>query len=105
MSFKEILAEDVNSVFLNLEEFADYHDIDGRQVRVVVDSDTLLKRQLKLNREAGVYDGDLLFFARASDMDLPPIGKVIRFDGRPCRVVNTQEAGGLLTVTLKGTRS
>ena len=32
-TFKDFSAADVQNVFLNLNEFADYHDIDGEKIK------------------------------------------------------------------------
>ena len=43
-SFKDCVAADIHGVFLNTQEFADTHTIDGRKMDAVVDDDALLER-------------------------------------------------------------
>ena len=43
MSFKDQIKQDLSDVFLNLDEFADLHRIEGKEVPVVIDSDMLEK--------------------------------------------------------------
>ena len=38
-SFKDCVAADIHGVFLNTQEFADTHTIDGRKMDAVVDDD------------------------------------------------------------------
>ena len=43
-SFKDLVAADISAVFLNGQEFADTHTIDGKPMTVVVDENELLER-------------------------------------------------------------
>ena len=43
MTFKEQILKDLDEVFLNLEEFAELHRVEGVEIPVVVDSDQLNK--------------------------------------------------------------
>ena len=45
-SFKDQLEKDFDSTFFNMNEFAELHNIDGKEVPVVVDNDTLLALNL-----------------------------------------------------------
>ena len=38
-SFREMLQDDVDSVFLNEEEFAEIHEINGKKIKCVIDKD------------------------------------------------------------------
>lgn len=38
-AFKDAVRKDVQTTFLNLDEFADYHEINGEQVTCVIDKD------------------------------------------------------------------
>ena len=43
-SFKDCVAADIHGVFLNNQEFASTHTIDGKEMDAVVDDDALLER-------------------------------------------------------------
>ena len=43
MSFKDQIKQDLSDIFLNLDEFADLHRIEGKEVPVVIDSDLMAK--------------------------------------------------------------
>ena len=43
MSFKDQIKQDLSDVFLNLDEFADLHRIEGNEAPVVIDSDIMAK--------------------------------------------------------------
>ena len=55
-SFKEQLEKDFKDTFFNLNEFAEIHNVDGAEIPVVVDNETLL--QLNLGKTA---DSDGIF--------------------------------------------
>ena len=42
--FKDLVAADISAVFLNDQEFAGTHTIDGKPMAVVVDENELLER-------------------------------------------------------------
>jgi len=99
-NFKDRVAADM-SVFLNLDEFAEYHDIDGETVKIVLDSD-LINRRPHLYAE-GTYQNRVIFFARESDLGYRPVeGQVMSLDGQQYLVVQVGEDMGLLSVTLEG---
>ena len=43
-SFKDLVAADISAVFLNGQEFADTHTIDGKPMTVVVDENQYVQR-------------------------------------------------------------
>ena len=44
LSFKDCIAADIQNVFLNQEEFAEIHTVDGRPMGVILDDDGLQQR-------------------------------------------------------------
>ena len=42
-SFKEQLEKDLDSVFFNMDEFAETHMIDGKEVPIVLDNDRIIE--------------------------------------------------------------
>ena len=48
MNFKKMLAKDMDSVFLNTNEFADWHDINGERLACVIDHDVTLEGEASL---------------------------------------------------------
>lgn len=100
MSFKDRVSDDL-SVFLNLDEFAEHHDIDGESVPIVLDSD-LINRRPHLYAE-GTYQNRVVFFVRETDLGYRPVeGQVMSLDGQPYLIVQVGEDMGLLSVTLEG---
>jgi hypothetical protein len=104
LAFKEIIGEDLKSIFFNELEFGDVHNINGIDMLIVLDGDELEKRKLGKMDDytGGVYEGDLLFYVRADIYGKrPDIEQIITFDGEKYRVTDFQEDIGMYTVVVK----
>ena len=104
MSFKEQILKDLDSVFLNVDEFAEIHRVEGAQITVVVDNDQLNK--LKKGQILGLIEADMLLMGRESDFprDLEP-GRLLNVDGRELIIVNSGKDMGLVEVALRQNRT
>jgi hypothetical protein len=69
MGLKDVIAEDVDGVFFNTDEFAEVVTIDGREVPVILDNDILDK---KSGVFAALSDAEELIFIRAADLKRMP---------------------------------
>ncbi|MCL2495680.1 MAG: hypothetical protein FWE98_08550 [Oscillospiraceae bacterium] len=104
MNLREQDARNLREVIFRERELGEWHRIDGRRVKVIVDNDALRSRQ-DLGGVAGLHTGNLLYFARASDLPKrPEPGSIQKFDGRNMRVVTCNEDVGMLEVTLSQMR-
>lgn len=103
MSFKELIRKDLDAVFLNLDEFAELHRVEGKQIPVVVDNDQLIK--LKQGQILGLVEADMLLMGKETDFpdDLEP-GRLLNVDGRELIVTNTGKDMGLVEVALSQNR-
>ena len=52
MTFKEMVAEDCTEVFLNLNEFASLHLVDGREMAIQIDDSEVTEREKKQKERA-----------------------------------------------------
>lgn len=107
MSFKEQIERDIDDVFLNLDEFGETHRVEGKEINVVVDDDTLEKlAKVGDNRSLGMVEADMILMAKESDLpkDLEP-GRLINVDGREMIIVNTNKHMGLVELALRQNRS
>ena len=104
MSFKEQLQKDLDSVFFNLDEFAELHRIEGKEIPVVVDNDQLNK--LKKGQILGLIEADMLLMGKESDFpaNLEP-GRLLNVDGREMLVANSGKDLGLVEVALRQNRT
>ena len=100
MNFKERIQQDIDTVFLNLEEFAELHRIEGKEIPIVIDNNELTK--LKQGQILGLVDADILIFGRREDFpaNMNP-GRLLNVDGREMIVTNTGVDMGMIEVALK----
>ena len=100
MGFKDMVAADRRSVFLNAAEFGEEAIVEKRAITIVVDDDELKKRQG--GQELAIAESGTLFYARAED--LPPRrapGSSLNINGRECIVDDWREDMGMATVILR----
>lgn len=101
--FKDIIANDIDSVFLNLNEFADTATIDGKKMTVVVDSEA---RTYESNQEALERgEGNILIFVKKATWlenfkKLPKEFEAIKFNKTPCTIVRASERNGVISLSL-----
>lgn len=106
MSFKDQIKQDLSDVFLNLDEFADLHRIEGKEVPVVIDSNIMAKlSKIGDNRIHGMDEADMVIMGKASDLpeNLDP-GRLLNLDGREVIVVTTTSEMGLVQIAVRQNR-
>ena len=106
MSFKDQIKQDLSDVFLNPDEFADLHRIEGKEVPVVIDSDIMAKlSKIGDNRIHGMDEADMVIMGKASDLpeNLDP-GRLLNLDGREVIVVTTTSEMGLVQIAVRQNR-
>lgn len=106
MNFKDQIKQDLSDVFLNLDEFADLHRIEGKEVPVVIDSDIMAKlSKISDNRIHGMDEADMVIMGKASDLpeNLDP-GRLLNLDGREVIVVTTTSEMGLVQIAVRQNR-
>lgn len=103
-SFKDILNNDLDSVFINKEEFAERHYIDGVLKTVIVDNETLKERNQK--EYDGILQADILYFINSSDINREvKTGDIQMFDGSSYKVFDVKYDSGMYEVILQGARN
>jgi len=108
MSFKDMVQQD-RGIFLNIDEFGEVHRVEGQNITVVIDDNTLRERQGGAEvgvAEVGVAESSLLLFAYVED--LPPrreAGESINVDGREYIVDDWSEDMGIAQVALGQNRT
>ena len=104
MGFKEQLQRDLDTVFLNLAEFAETHRVEGKTIPVVADHDELTK--LKKGQILGLVEADMLLRGKVEDFPrgLEP-GRLLNVDGREMIVTDSGEDMGLAEVALRQNRT
>ena len=106
MSFKDQIKQDLSDIFLNLDEFADLHRIEGKEVPVVIDSDIMAKlSKIGYKRIHGMDEADMVIMGKASDLpeNLDP-GRLLNLEGSEVIFVTTTSEMGLVQIAVRQNR-
>lgn len=106
-SFKEMVKEDISTVFLNELEFADEHEVNGKKMRLIVDNNEQIEREKRLNQHMdGIYVKQLLVYLSAADFGkLPKHGTLFTLDGKDYKVADAIDEMGVYSITLEANRA
>ncbi len=103
-SFKQILAGDIKSTFLNLDEFGETHTINGREMTIIVDANEVEERGKKQFTHPtidGIYEDNILIYvSRKTFGKQPAHGQELKLDGKAYRIEDSRDEGGVLSITL-----
>lgn len=107
MGFKDIIKADVHNVFLNLEEFADTHTVNGTDMAVLIDNNEQIEREKRNNQNMdGIFTNQRLIYVAASDFGpLPKQGGLLTLDKRTFRVADAIDEDGIYSITLEANRA
>lgn len=102
MTFKEQLAKDVGTVFLNPEEFGETHVVNGKEMVVAIDNYELSERQQRAGQPRdGIYKNQKLVYVGASDFGpLPAQGSLFTLDKRDYLVADAVSEDGVYLITI-----
>lgn len=102
-NFKDFVQDDL-VVFFNPNEFGEVHNVDGKDMLVVIDSDTLKEKTANgagmYATHTGVMMSEFAMFVKVEDIEEPVIGQHIRLDGDVYLVTDVAASSGVYQVTL-----
>ena len=110
-TFKEQIAEDNKAVFLNLLEFSDTHNINGKDMACQVDSNEMIDREKRYQYKRslyadGVYLKEMLIYVRGEDFGpLPAVGRVLTFDKKVYTISDAIDEDGIYSISLEANKS
>ncbi|MER2169030.1 MAG: hypothetical protein ABS938_00185 [Psychrobacillus psychrodurans] len=103
-SFKDFAESDLDSVFLNPDEFGTPVLVEGELVVVVMDDEKMVERKLFKGAE-GFHTEELLFYVKRNALSFyPRPDNIIVYDNVSWKITKVQEDLGLFTVTAEVTR-
>lgn len=111
MTFKEQIAQDIDNVFINVDEFSDIHNVNGTEMRCQVDTNELVdrERRYKFNHSLygdGVYLKETLIYVKGSDLGkLPAIGRTFSLDGKMYIVSDAIDEDGVYSISLEANKT
>lgn len=100
MGFKDMVERDIKGVFIDFDFFGEKHIVEGREIVIVIDSDTLKEKQG--GQDLAVAESASLFYAHTEDLPpRRPAGQSINIDGRECLIDDWSEDMGMATIALR----
>ncbi|MFG6383459.1 MAG: hypothetical protein K1V96_04285 [Lachnospiraceae bacterium] len=107
MTFKELLRQDVKTVFLNPAEFGEKHIVNGKKMFIIIDDNELTEREKRMNSYIdGIYKKQTLVYVSAIDYGpLPGVGKPIIIDNRTFLVTDSLNESGVYSLHLEANKS
>lgn len=107
MSFKELLRQDVKTVFFNPAEFGEEHTVNGKQMQIIIDDNELTEREKRMKSNMdGIYKKQTLIYVSALDYGpLPGVGKPVKIDGVTFIVTDSINEGGVYSLHLEANKS
>lgn len=106
-TFKEVMRDDVSGVFMNADEFADIHIVDGKKMTVLIDDNEIIEREKKMKSNMdGVFVRQKLIYVKPEEFGaIPVVGRAIMLDGKPYRVLDATDEDGLYAITMESNRT
>lgn len=96
--FKKAVEHDVNAVFINLDEFAEEHVINGDKVRCILDK--IINEAHSEESYVGVFVNQLTIYVKTGDILTPDEGDLIQVDGSNHIVQSVSEEMGVLVIVV-----
>ena len=103
--FKSIIAADIDNVFANVNEFFEFMTVDGKFMRVMLDTDAVNETKLQAtakNRYDGLYENNLIAYIPAVDYGpKPKIGKPMTIEKKQYIILDCFDEMGVYKFTLQ----
>lgn len=109
LTFKSAIEQDNKSVFLNSSEFGEVHEINGKEMPVIIDDNELLERDKAhlLNADiSGLHYSRRLLYVAASYFDVrPDPDSFLQLDADLYRVKSATEEAGIYAIEIEAVRT
>ncbi|RKJ17794.1 hypothetical protein D7X48_20825 [bacterium D16-50] len=111
MTFKEQVAHDNRTVFMNLDEFSDLHMVNGKEMTVQFDSNEMIDREKRYQYKRslyadGVYMKEILIYVNAEEFGkLPAIGRILTLDGKTYTISDAVDEDGIYSLCLEANKT
>ena len=91
-AFKDFVAADVKNVFINLDEFAEEHEV----VPCILDK--IITQAHDEDSYLGVFVNQLTIYVEVGVIETPVEGELLNVDGAIHRVTSVSNEGGVLVI-------
>lgn len=104
MDFKKFVEADISSVFINSDEFAEMHDLNGTKCYAVVEGLTDKQHVQIMGQDIDglIYDTIIIHVDKKSLPEVPEYDQIFKFNGRIMLVQSVEDDMGMLTIILRG---
>lgn len=97
MTLKEMIERDRDEVFLNPDDFAEEHLVDGKKIKISLDSDTTSAKAQAVGVDAAI----IKVFAKAEDLPKQRApGQSLNLDGKEYIIFDWTLNFGIVEITL-----
>ena len=111
-TFKEFASEDISAVFFNGDEHADLHNVDGKDVLVILEKSDVRDHSAhweagaKQNFDTGLYNRHIILYIRVEDYGpKPKQGKLLMLDKKIAySIQKCDDEGGIYRMTMERVR-
>ena len=111
-TFKDFASEDISAVFFNGDEHADLHNVDGKDVLVILEKSDVRDHSAhweagaKQNFDAGLYNRHIILYIRVEDYGpKPKQGKLLMLDKKIAySIQKCDDEGGIYRMTMERVR-
>ncbi len=103
--FKDMVAADIDNVFLNTDEFAEEHNLNGTICKCILQDESVMEalsidEQMNQNYQ-GLYGSRLIVNCKAADLPMVPVtDQTFRVEGKLYLVESCANDMGMLTIQL-----
>jgi hypothetical protein len=98
-AFKDAVATDVKAVFLNADEFSDYHEINGERVLCQIDKNMIGEASdTQSHPLEGVFVNTLTIYVDSNDIEKPVEGQLLSVDDSMHIVRSVRDEMGVLVI-------
>ena len=111
-TFKNFAFADISAAFFNADEHAEAHNVDGKDVLVILEKDDVRDHSAhweagaKQNFDTGLYNRHMILYIRVEDYGTKPKqGKVLTLDKKHVYLIQKcDEEDGVYRMTIERTR-
>lgn len=110
-AFKDQIAKDNRTVFMNLDEFPDENTINGKKMTVMFDNNEMIDREKRYQYKRslyadGVYLKELLIYVLADEFGtLPAVGRTLILDGKTYVISDAIDEDGIYSLSLEANKT
>lgn len=101
-TFKDLIRQDIDNVFMNVEEFSETAVVDGKEMHVMFDKNELNDRKPSTENADGIYTGLMLVYIPVSEYGaMPKIGKLITINHKKYQICDCINEDGIYSMTIE----